>query len=51
MKALGARLQIVPGEGGGMTEKLTCDMIEAALPGTPISRLAPPRIIEGRVLF
>ncbi len=30
MKILGARLQIVPSEGGGMTEKLTRDMIEAA---------------------
>ncbi|HYA63880.1 MAG TPA: cysteine synthase family protein [Candidatus Sulfotelmatobacter sp.] len=30
MKILGARLQIVPGEGGGTTEKLTRDMIEAA---------------------
>src|SRR5258708_6410986 len=30
MKALGARLQIVPSEGGGMTEKLTRDMVEAA---------------------
>src|SRR5271157_109100 len=30
MKALGARLQIVPSEGGGMTEELTRDMIEAA---------------------
>ena len=51
MKALGARLQIVPGEGGGMTEKLTRDMIEAARPGTPISRLAAARNIEERVLF
>jgi cysteine synthase A len=30
MKILGARLQIVPSEGGGMTEKLTREMIEAA---------------------
>jgi cysteine synthase A len=30
MKILGARLQIVPSEGGGMTEKLTRDMVEAA---------------------
>ena len=30
MKILGARLQIVPSESGGMTEKLTRDMIEAA---------------------
>ena len=30
MKVQGARLQIVPSEGGGMTEKLTRDMIEAA---------------------
>jgi cysteine synthase A len=30
MKILGARLQIVPSECGGMTEKLTRDMIEAA---------------------
>jgi cysteine synthase A len=30
MKILGARLHIVPSEGGGMTEKLTRDMIEAA---------------------
>jgi len=30
MKILGARLQIVPSEGGGMTERLTRDMIEAA---------------------
>ena len=30
MRILGARLQIVPSEGGGMTEKLTRDMIEAA---------------------
>jgi len=30
METLGARLQIVPSEGGGMTEKLTRDMIEAA---------------------
>jgi cysteine synthase len=30
MKILGATLQIVPSEGGGMTEKLTRDMIEAA---------------------
>jgi cysteine synthase A len=30
MKILGAKLQIVPSEGGGMTEKLTRDMIEAA---------------------
>src|ERR1700682_2829828 len=30
MKFLGARLQIVPSESGGMTEKLTRDMIEAA---------------------
>ena len=30
MKILGARLEIVPSESGGMTEKLTRDMIEAA---------------------
>jgi cysteine synthase len=30
MKILGAQLQIVPSESGGMTEKLTRDMIEAA---------------------
>ena len=30
MRALGARLQIVPSEGGRMTEKLTRDMVEAA---------------------
>ena len=30
MKILGATLQIVPSESGGMTEKLTRDMIEAA---------------------
>jgi cysteine synthase A len=30
MKILGAQLQIVPSVGGGMTEKLTKDMIEAA---------------------
>src|SRR5207237_7535626 len=30
MTALGARLQIVPSEGGGMTETLTRDMVEAA---------------------
>jgi len=30
MKILGADLQIVPSEGGGMTEKLTRDMVEAA---------------------
>ena len=30
MKILGAGLQIVPSESGGMTEKLTRDMIEAA---------------------
>lgn len=30
MKILGARLQIVPSTDGGMTEKLTRDMIEAA---------------------
>ena len=30
MKVLGAKLQIVPSEGGGMTEKLTRDMVEAA---------------------
>ncbi len=30
MKILGARLQIVPSESGGMTEKLTRDMVEAA---------------------
>src|SRR5688500_10914725 len=30
MNVLGARLQIVPSEGGGMTGKLTRDMIEAA---------------------
>jgi cysteine synthase A len=30
MQILGARLQIVPSESGGMTEKLTRDMVEAA---------------------
>jgi cysteine synthase A len=30
MKILGARLQIVPSESGGMTEKLTRDMVAAA---------------------
>jgi cysteine synthase A len=30
MRALGARLHIVPSEGGGMTGKLTRDMVEAA---------------------
>jgi len=30
MKILGANLQIVPSKGGGMTERLTRDMIEAA---------------------
>jgi len=30
MRLLGARLQIIPSEGGGMTGKLTRDMIEAA---------------------
>ncbi len=30
MRIFGARLQIVPSESGGMTEKLTRDMIEAA---------------------
>ncbi|MGE0737056.1 MAG: PLP-dependent cysteine synthase family protein [Alphaproteobacteria bacterium] len=30
MEALGAKLKIVPSEGGGMTGKLTRDMIEAA---------------------
>jgi cysteine synthase A len=30
MRILGAELEIVPSEGGGMTEKLTKDMIEAA---------------------
>ncbi|MGH9759431.1 MAG: PLP-dependent cysteine synthase family protein, partial [Blastocatellia bacterium] len=30
MRILGARIQIVPSEGRGMTEKLTRDMIEAA---------------------
>ena len=30
MKLLGATLQILPSEGGGMTEKLTRDIIEAA---------------------
>lgn len=30
MRILGANLQIVPSEGGGMTEKLTRDMVEAA---------------------
>jgi cysteine synthase A len=30
MKILGAALQIVPSESGGMTEKLTRDMVEAA---------------------
>jgi cysteine synthase len=30
MKALGATLEVVPSEGGGMTEKLTRDMVEAA---------------------
>jgi cysteine synthase A len=30
MKILGAKLQIVPSEGGGMTEKLTREMVKAA---------------------
>ncbi len=30
MRVLGAKLEIVPSEGGGMTEKLTRDMIETA---------------------
>jgi cysteine synthase A len=30
MRVLGARLEIVPSGGGGMTEKLTRDMVEAA---------------------
>src|ERR1700716_610247 len=30
MKILGAKLQIVPNKSGGMTEKLTRDMVEAA---------------------
>jgi cysteine synthase A len=30
MKILGAKLQIMPSESGGMTEKLTRDMVEAA---------------------
>ena len=30
MRILGARLKVIPSEGGGMTEKLTCDMVEAA---------------------
>ena len=30
MRILGAQLEIVPSQGGGMTEKLTRDMIEAA---------------------
>jgi cysteine synthase A len=30
MRVLGAQLQIIPSESGGMTEKLTKDMIEAA---------------------
>jgi cysteine synthase A len=30
MEALGAKLQIIPSNGGGMTERLTRDMIEAA---------------------
>jgi len=30
MRMLGAKLQVIPSEGGGMTEKLTRDMIEAA---------------------
>jgi cysteine synthase A len=30
MEALGARLQIIPSHGGGMTEQLTRDMVEAA---------------------
>ena len=30
MRLLGARLQILPSDGGGMTEKLTRDMVEAA---------------------
>ena len=30
MRILGAKLQIVPSESGGMTEKLTRDMVEAA---------------------
>jgi cysteine synthase len=30
MQLLGAKLQIVKSDAGRMTEKLTCDMIEAA---------------------
>ena len=30
MRILGARLEIIPSKGGGMTERLTRDMIEAA---------------------
>jgi cysteine synthase A len=30
MRILGARLQVIPSQGGGMTEKLTRDMVEAA---------------------
>ncbi len=30
MKILGAKLHVLPSEGGGMTEKLTRDMVEAA---------------------
>jgi cysteine synthase A len=30
MRILGARLKVIPSEGGGMTEKLTRDMVEAA---------------------
>jgi len=30
MRILGARLTVIPSEGGGMTEKLTRDMVEAA---------------------
>src|SRR5579864_6947889 len=30
MKILGARMEVIPSESGGMTEKLTRDMIEAA---------------------
>src|SRR6185436_1929307 len=30
MQILGARLQIVPSDSGGMTEKLSRDMVEAA---------------------
>src|SRR4029079_5012824 len=30
MRILGARLTVIPSDGGGMTEKLTRDMVEAA---------------------